>query len=172
MQKENSVTAVTARGNPTDPLLLFLHGGGATRYVWTPHLTMLADEYRAVAPDIPGHGQHPDDSFTYTGGIDTIERVLDDEDATEALLVGHSIGGYLALKAVTRLPNRIRGICLAGAGLNWRSLPRGIIMSVLAGIVSRALLGLAGHNTSISLSRHSYPSLTMLMNKRKRRQTI
>lgn len=74
MQKERVLTAVTTRGDPEELLIIFLHGAGCTRYVWQPHLDALADEYRVVAADLPGHGHHPTDFFMCSTSVTDREK--------------------------------------------------------------------------------------------------
>lgn len=130
MSATDELTIATTQGNPRDPLLIFLHGGGATRYVWTPHLDQLADDYRVIAADLPGHGHHPETTFSYNATTATLKRVLDAESG-DAVVVGHSLGGYATLTALDQIDDRVQGVCLAGAGLNWRDIPVGLVQSTM-----------------------------------------
>lgn len=130
MNTNDELTIATTQGDPSDPLLIFLHGGGATRYVWTPHLDHLVDDYRAIAVDLPGHGYHPEPTFSYDATTATLERVLNVESG-DAVVVGHSLGGYATLKALDQIDDRVQGICLAGAGINWRDVPVGFVLSTM-----------------------------------------
>lgn len=86
-------------------------------------MTTLADRYTVAAFDLMGHGQSPvpEDRAEYTR-----DRALDDIDdllATfdePAVLVGHSLGGYLALAHAATRPDAARGIIVLNTGPGFR----------------------------------------------------
>src|SRR5262249_38693632 len=75
--------------------ILFVHGTRVTRSMWLPQLRGLADEYRVLATDLPGHGALAHQRFEPEAAMQQIGAVLDDEGCERALLVGSSLGGYL-----------------------------------------------------------------------------
>ncbi|MGH3388308.1 MAG: alpha/beta fold hydrolase [Actinomadura sp.] len=101
-----------------DPLL-YLHGSGDPG-LWTPALTALAETHRVYRPDHPGFGGSAD-----RDGIDSIHElaffyldVLDEVGAGQAVLVGSSLGGWIAADLATIEPRRVSGLVLvAAAGL-------------------------------------------------------
>jgi pimeloyl-ACP methyl ester carboxylesterase len=101
---------------------VFLHGLGATKLSWLPLLPALAERHRVVVPDLPGHGESdkPRASYTPTFYAGVVRRLLDALDEPEAVLVGNSMGGRVALEVAARAPRRVRGLVLldpAVAGL-------------------------------------------------------
>ena len=83
----------------------------------------LEDRFTVVAVDLPGHGESPcpDDpeAFTRDAALDDLDAVLAELDGP-AILVGHSLGGYLALAhAATRL-GTARGIVVLNTGPGFR----------------------------------------------------
>jgi pimeloyl-ACP methyl ester carboxylesterase len=105
-----------------DPII-FLHGVGSSSATWDAVMTMLADRYTVAAFDLLGHGQSPvpDDRAEYTRdrALDDIDDLLAELDRP-AVLVGHSLGGYLALAhAATRL-NVAPGIIVLNTGPGFR----------------------------------------------------
>lgn len=96
--------------------VLFVHSlAGAHRH-WRAQLRHLADERRAVAIDLPGHGDAgpcPDDRSVLDAGSDAVVRLADDLDLGRLVLVGHSFGGGVALAAAGRMPGRVAGLLLA-----------------------------------------------------------
>jgi len=83
----------------------------------------LADRYEVVAVDLPGHGASPvtDDPEAYSR--DAALRDLDDVLATldqPVVLVGHSLGGYLALAHAATRPGVARGIVVLNTGPGYR----------------------------------------------------
>ncbi|MBY8874798.1 alpha/beta hydrolase [Micromonospora sp. PLK6-60] len=85
------------------PLLLLLHGMGATGEVWLPWAPLLERDWagRWLAPDLAGHGWTPGLSgYTFQG---LAGRVAEGLDARDRLVVlGHSLGGVVALALAAR----------------------------------------------------------------------
>lgn len=102
-------------GPPDAPAIVFVHGTRVTRAVWTPQMSGLADEFRTIALDLPGHGQRADEPFTLAGAADLVGRVIDADADGRAIVVGLSLGGYVAMDLAARTPERVRGMVLAGA---------------------------------------------------------
>lgn len=96
---------------------VFLHGFGADQLTWAGVRPVLAN-VETITPDLPGHGSSVSDLGS--GSLDDIgTRLLNRlEDGTPAWLVGHSLGGGLALWLAARYPERWKGlILLAPLGL-------------------------------------------------------
>lgn len=81
------------------PPVVLLHGMGDDSSVWDETVAELAGDFACTAVDLPGHGRSPapDDPAAYEreAVLDALDEVL--EQTGPALLVGHSLGGYLAL---------------------------------------------------------------------------
>jgi len=95
--------------------IVFVHGTRLTRASWRPQADRLAGEFRVILPDLPGHGTRAGERFTLEGAADAIGRVIDDGAAGRAIVVGLSLGGYVAMALAARTPERVRGLVLAGA---------------------------------------------------------
>nr|MCW2727827.1 hypothetical protein [Aeromicrobium sp.] len=111
--------AVTRRRGAGQPVVL-LHAGVADRRAWAGVTASLdADDLDIVAYDRRGYGATPaaDDPSAFTH-VDDLLAVLDGVGFGEALLVGNSMGGALALDAALLHPSRIAGIVLIGAGVS------------------------------------------------------
>ncbi len=101
---------------PADaPAIVFVHGTRVTRAVWAPQMTGLSDEFRTIAVDLPGHGERADEPFTLAGAADVVAGAIDAEAGGRAVVVGLSLGGYVAMDVAARTPERVRGLVLAGA---------------------------------------------------------
>lgn len=103
--------------------LVFLHGIGASSETWSAVMSLLEDRYTTVAFDLLGHGGSPvpDDPAEYSR--DRALEDLDDVLATldePAVLVGHSLGGYLALAHAATRPGVARGIVVLNTGPGFR----------------------------------------------------
>lgn len=79
--------------------------------MWRPQLEALgAQGAIAVAPDLPGHGERSD-AFTLESALATIESTIESlPGAGPVVLVGLSLGGYLAMEFAGRHPERIDGL--------------------------------------------------------------
>ena len=80
------------------PVLLLLHGLGATGDVWRSWRSLLDRHWpgRWLAPDLPGHGASaPLPHYSFESLADGVARVLDPSD--RVVILGHSLGGVLGL---------------------------------------------------------------------------
>jgi 2-succinyl-6-hydroxy-2,4-cyclohexadiene-1-carboxylate synthase len=95
------------------PTVLLLHGFTHTGSSWEPVVTALGERYRAVTPDLRGHGAASELEPV------TLEAVLGDLDpllGSEAIsLVGYSMGGRIALHGALAWPGRVGRLILVGA---------------------------------------------------------
>jgi pimeloyl-ACP methyl ester carboxylesterase len=102
--------------NPDLPTLVFIHGSGMDRTVWTLQTRWFAHHGRSVlAIDLPGHGRSEGKP------LDTIEQLadwlialLDAAKVKQAALIGHSLGALVALEAAARAPQRVWALALLG----------------------------------------------------------
>ena len=95
--------------------IVFVHGTRLTRTAWTAQLAALSDAYRVIAMDLPGHGSLADRRFTIADAADELARVIETAAAGRAVVVGLSLGGYVAMDLAARRPELIRGLVLSGA---------------------------------------------------------
>jgi pimeloyl-ACP methyl ester carboxylesterase len=86
-------------------------------------MDLLADRFEVVAIDLLGHGRSPvpddPDEYTRDRALADIDDVLADLD-TPAVLVGHSLGGYLALAHAATRPDVARAIVVLNTGPGFR----------------------------------------------------
>jgi pimeloyl-ACP methyl ester carboxylesterase len=99
-----------------EPLLL-VHGVGASRAVWRLVLPRLAATRRVIAPDMPGFGDTPPAGVGFD--LDAVaDRVVELAGVDAFDLVGHSLGGAVAVALAVRRPDAVRRLVLvAPAGL-------------------------------------------------------
>ena len=95
-------------------VILLIHGYGGDRNSWLFLQEPLAAKYRVYALDLPGHGTSAKDVGDGTLGVlaDAVTGVLDALGAGRAHLVGHSMGGAVALAVAARDPGRIASLTL------------------------------------------------------------
>jgi pimeloyl-ACP methyl ester carboxylesterase len=110
---------------PADaPAIVFIHGTRLTRKAWTPQMTDLFDEFRTIAIDLPGHGVLAGVPFTLSGASDRLAEIIDREAGGRAIVVGLSLGGFVAMDLAARSPERVRGLVIAGASAEPTGLRR------------------------------------------------
>jgi pyruvate dehydrogenase E2 component (dihydrolipoamide acetyltransferase) len=102
------------------PAIVLVHGFGGDLNSWLFVQPALAEQYRTVALDLPGHGG----STKAVGEGDVkalaagVSALLDALDLSAAHLVGHSMGGAIALELAQSAPDRVRSLTLISpAGL-------------------------------------------------------
>jgi len=94
--------------------VVLLHGFPMDGTSWRPQIEALEGEFRVVCGDARGHGKSGGGSFPFEWFVDDLLAVLDRLKIDRAVLVGLSMGGYVALRFAEREPSRIRGLVLAG----------------------------------------------------------
>jgi pimeloyl-ACP methyl ester carboxylesterase len=101
---------------PADaPPIVFVHGALMGRSVWRPQIDALSDRYRCVTVDLPGHGTQRDISFDLDEAAEGVVAAIDAAAGGRTILVGLSLGGYVAMTVASRYPERIRGLVIAGS---------------------------------------------------------
>jgi pyruvate dehydrogenase E2 component (dihydrolipoamide acetyltransferase) len=95
-------------------VILLVHGYGGDRNSWLFLQEPLAAKYRVYALDLPGHGTSAKDVGDGALGVlaDAVTGVLDALGAVRAHLVGHSMGGAVALAVAARDPGRVASLTL------------------------------------------------------------
>lgn len=103
--------------------VVLLHGMGTSATTWNAVAEQLEDRHTVLAVDLPGHGDSPcpDDpaAFTRDAALADLDDVLSQLDAPP-VLVGHSLGGYLALAHAATRPTASRGIIVLNTGPGYR----------------------------------------------------
>ena len=87
-------------GAETGPAVVLLHGMGAesSRTSWERVVPLLADRYRLIVPDLRGHGASPSPgTYQMTEMADDVAALLDRLGVGAATVVGHSMGGVVAM---------------------------------------------------------------------------
>lgn len=105
-----------AVAGPADaPPIVFVHGAMMGRAVWSPQVAALADRYRCVSVDLPGHGTQRGETFSLDGATAGVVAAIDQAAGGRAVLVGLSLGGYVAMTVAGRHPEKVRGLVIAGS---------------------------------------------------------
>ena len=107
-------TAYLEAGPPDAPPVLLLHGLGATNASMLPVLADLAVDHRVLAPDLPGFGATaaphvPYNAAWFAAWVEAFQRVT---GSREAVLIGNSLGGRVALECGLTHPRSVRALVL------------------------------------------------------------
>lgn len=114
-QEDRSREAATPTPQEGRQTIVFLHGTRLTGAQWAVQMTALGEEFHCVAPDLPGHGIAADVPFTLAGAAEAVALTIEAESGGPAIVVGLSLGGYVAMELAARWPDRVAGLVLAGA---------------------------------------------------------
>ncbi|OWY20157.1 alpha/beta hydrolase [Sphingobacteriales bacterium UPWRP_1] len=111
MASEQALLPYTRTGQ--GPCLLLLHGFCEDRFIWQHFLPDLLEEYTVLTPDIPGFGQAADVPFDSIDEMaDLVYRLLQTLKISNCVVVGHSMGGYVALALAEKYPSVLAGLLL------------------------------------------------------------
>jgi pimeloyl-ACP methyl ester carboxylesterase len=112
VKSEDGLPIVYDSRGAGDTALVFVHCWTCDRSFWREQLDAFASDYRVVSLDLGGHGASGKDRKTWTiaglGG--DVQAVVDKLGLKRVTLVGHSMGGPVALEAARRLSGRVIGI--------------------------------------------------------------
>lgn len=114
-------------GNPTHPMVIFLHGGPGEDYRNAMNVKQLADnDYYVVFYDQRGSGlskRHPKDSYNIQVMFDDLSAVIQhyrSSPAQKVFLFGHSWGAMLAAGYINKYPTAVNGVIFAEpGGFDW-----------------------------------------------------
>jgi 3-oxoadipate enol-lactonase len=104
----------TERGLPQGIPVVFIHGFPLNHTMWEPQMKALPNHFRAITYDIRGHGESDigDGQYTIEFFVDDLLSLLDHLVIDRAIICGLSMGGYIALRAYERSPERIKALVL------------------------------------------------------------
>lgn len=101
-------------GRNNKKTLVLLHGFLQNLDVWSPYVLSYMHDFRVITIDLPGHGHT--DSFGEVHSMDFMARmvktVLDETGVNQCVMLGHSMGGYVALAFAEHYPYSLRGLGL------------------------------------------------------------
>ncbi len=111
---KNALISYKIKGNRHKPVIAALHGFTENRNMWKALYKALKQEFYFLLPDLLGHGKS-----TLTGEVLTMEEqadmlksLLDFQGIGKVNLIGHSMGGYIALAFAEMYPERTESILL------------------------------------------------------------
>ena len=111
---KNGRFAYETAGDPGAVPLVFLHGIGGAARAWRDQLASFGDRFRAIAWDMPGYGGSvPLVDVTIAALADALQQFLQQIEARNPILVGHSIGGMIVQQWLTQNRQVARAVVLA-----------------------------------------------------------
>lgn len=146
---EHSVHYLEVATDTKHGSMLFIHGAGGEGAIWSNLLAKLPDGFSGVAPDLPGHHQSDGDPSSsvkdYATVLISLLTILD--LPRPLVLVGHSMGGAIALTIALSNPGLIDGLVLIGSGARLQVAPQ-FLTALEAGIMDGNFLGLGFANST------------------------
>ncbi|MGB5681671.1 MAG: alpha/beta fold hydrolase [Polyangiales bacterium] len=153
------------------PAVLLIHGIGDSADSWLDVIPALARDYTVIAPDLLGHGQSdkPRADYSIAAYANAMRDLLAVLDVERVTVVGHSLGGGVAMQFAYQFPERCERICLISTGgvahevtplLRFASAPNADLVLPLIGTPTARLLGrltfgvLQALNTNLGLDAH------------------
>ena len=104
-------------GTGEEPPVVFIHGLAGKWENWLENLPRVAQERRAIALDLPGFGESPmpREEIAISRYADLVEGLLESLGIERVVLVGNSMGGFIAAEMAIRYPERCDRLVLAAA---------------------------------------------------------
>src|ERR1700748_49055 len=98
--------------------LLLIHGMAGSSATWRAVLPQLSKKYRVIAPDLLGHGESAKPRSDYSLGAFAVglRDLLDELGVDSATVVGHSLGGGIAMQFLYQHPEYCRRLVLISSG--------------------------------------------------------
>jgi len=152
--------------------MLLIHGFGNEAHIWDDFAPRVADHYRVVALSLRGHGDSdwdPKKRYDYTNHLADLEQVSQRLGIERMVLVGHSLGGRVAMLFAGLHPERLAGLVIVDSAPELD--PRG---------TTRIRMEVAEHQAPVfssiaeyeNLLAHNYPAATPEALKRMARSSL
>jgi pimeloyl-ACP methyl ester carboxylesterase len=100
------------------PPVVLVHGLMCSSRTWVRQVDRLATRHRVIAPDLFGHGlsAKPPGDYSLSAHAASVRDLLDALDVPNATVVGHSLGGGIALQMAYLFPDRVNALVLVSSG--------------------------------------------------------
>ena len=104
----------TDEGPDNAPVIILIHGFPLNKSMWDKQVDVLIENCRVIAYDVRGHGNSDagTDDFSIELFVNDLLVLMDALKIETAMLCGLSMGGYIALNAMIRFPNRFNALIL------------------------------------------------------------
>ncbi|GAB2474931.1 alpha/beta fold hydrolase [Algoriphagus taiwanensis] len=94
--------------------VVLIHGFCESGNMWIPFAEALSSDFRVICPDLPGFGDSPieRDRITLEEVAVQLEEWMDEQKVQNPIVIGHSLGGYVALALLELMGNKIKALGL------------------------------------------------------------
>ena len=98
-----------------DNTLVLIHGLGSYMSAWSMNIDALSKSNRVIALDLPGYGKSTKtaETFSIPFFAESVAMLMDELDIDNATILGHSMGGHIALYLAAKHPNRVEQLVLS-----------------------------------------------------------
>ena len=148
--------------NAAAPTVIAVHGITASHRCW-PTVAAALPEFRVIAPDLRGRGRSRDLPGPYgmAQHTDDIAAVMDHLEVPRAVILGHSMGGFVTVAMHARHPDRVSAVVLADGGLPFEvpaGMSRDDYVDAVLGLVKQRLsmtfpIGIPIGSSSVTIRR-------------------
>ncbi|GAA2260280.1 alpha/beta hydrolase [Streptomyces atrovirens] len=112
----------------TATAVVMVHGIRVSSSMWLPHARRLTPGFRVSAPDLPGHGALRGRAFTLAAAVEALDAAVTEAHTATGrrpLVVGMSLGGFVAMAHAVARPEQVRGLLVCGSTARprgWKAL--------------------------------------------------
>lgn len=104
--------------------IVFIHGSGGNGALWAYQSRFFSKRYQVLALDLPGHGLNKGETLKSVGELaDFVLSEIERLGLRLPAVVGHSLGGAIALQLALRAQDKLGALVLVGSGARLRVLP-------------------------------------------------
>jgi pimeloyl-ACP methyl ester carboxylesterase len=121
------VNVVDTGGAPEKPVMVFVHGLGGAWQNWLLNIPAFMGSHRVIAPDLPGFGESPmpREEISIKGYARILDGLLGELGIDSAIVVGNSMGGFVAAELALSFSTRVeRLVLVSAAGLSIEEIRR------------------------------------------------
>ena len=124
------------QGPRSGPAIVLLHGYSDSAGSFGRILPLLPVDWRVIAPDFRGHGSSakPADGYRMTDLAGDVIQLMDALEVPTAVVVGHSMGSFVAQLVAERVPDRVTKLVLVGAASRGRNEVVASVAEAVAGL--------------------------------------
>lgn len=132
-------------GGEHAPVVLAAHGITASHLAWAQVARALGGRITLIAADLRGRGRSNElpEPFGMSAHADDLVAVLDHVGVSRSVLVGHSMGGFVATVAAVRHPDRFGPLVLVDGGLGFPVPPAADVDTMIAAVIGPAMTRLS-----------------------------
>lgn len=121
-----------------EPALLLIHGWTCDHTNWKDQIAHFSPRHRIVAMDLRGHGasDKPEQGYSIDGFVDDVAWLIRELGLDKPVVIGHSMGGVIALNLVRKHPGLAAGIVMVDSPVFLPEATKGLLAPLFAGLES------------------------------------